>query len=50
MARHVAEKSDVEARIVERAELGREIATERYFGGLLFPPIAGCTRRNTIAG
>jgi glycine/D-amino acid oxidase-like deaminating enzyme len=41
MARHVAEKSEVETRIVERAELGQEIATDRYFGGLLFPAHCG---------
>ncbi|WP_397543847.1 FAD-dependent oxidoreductase [Roseovarius salis] len=41
MARRVAEKSDVEARIVERADLGQEIETGRYFGGLLFPGHCG---------
>ncbi|SEK30080.1 Glycine/D-amino acid oxidase [Roseovarius azorensis] len=37
LARTIAEKSEVEARIVERADLGQEIATEKYHGGLLFP-------------
>ena len=37
LAKTVTEKSEVEARIVERADLGQEIATEHYFGGLLFP-------------
>jgi len=41
MARHVTGKSDAEARIVEREELGQEIATDRYFGGLLFPAHCG---------
>jgi len=37
LAQTVTEKSQVEARIVERADLGQEIATGQYFGGLLFP-------------
>ncbi len=33
----VREKSDVAIEVVERAGLGREIATERYVGGIVFP-------------
>lgn len=41
MARRVAEKSDVAVEVVEREQLGREIATRRYFGGLLFAEHGG---------
>lgn len=37
MARTIREKSSVEVRIVARADLGQEIATPLYHGGLLFP-------------
>ncbi|WP_412508910.1 NAD(P)/FAD-dependent oxidoreductase [Roseovarius sp. SYSU LYC5161] len=37
LVRHVREKSEVRIDMVERAELGREIETERYFGGIVFP-------------
>ncbi|WP_297774595.1 FAD-binding oxidoreductase [uncultured Roseovarius sp.] len=37
LAQTIVTKSDVAARIVERADLGREIATRKYHGGLLFP-------------
>ncbi|GAB4294378.1 MAG: FAD-dependent oxidoreductase [Roseovarius sp.] len=41
LARAVAEKSAVRVSLVARADLGREIVTERYFGGLLFPEHCG---------
>ncbi len=37
LAAHVRAKSDVEIEIVEREDLHREIATERYFGGIVLP-------------
>jgi glycine/D-amino acid oxidase-like deaminating enzyme len=37
MARDVAAKSDVQVRLLDRSGLGSEIATDQYFGGLLFP-------------
>ena len=37
LAARVREKSDVAVEIVERADLGGEIGTGRYHGGLLFP-------------
>ncbi len=37
LAAKVGEKSAVECRFVERADLGREIETPMYKGGLLFP-------------
>ncbi|NCQ25624.1 MAG: FAD-dependent oxidoreductase [Rhodobacteraceae bacterium CG17_big_fil_post_rev_8_21_14_2_50_63_15] len=37
MVRTIREKSTVDAQIVERADLGQEIATRLYHGGLLFP-------------
>lgn len=37
LAERVRAKSDVDVRIVERADLTQEIETERYFGGILFP-------------
>ncbi len=37
LAQEVADKTDVAVSIVERADLNAEIATERYFGGLLLP-------------
>ncbi|WP_371226713.1 NAD(P)/FAD-dependent oxidoreductase [Roseovarius sp. 2305UL8-3] len=37
LAAHVRAKSDVEIEIVEREDLHREIATERYFGGVVLP-------------
>jgi len=41
LAGHVAEKSDVAANIVARDDLGQEIGTGRYFGGLVFPDHCG---------
>ena len=41
LAHHVAEKSDVAVEVLERADLGREIETGRYFGGLLFAQHCG---------
>lgn len=41
LARTVTEKSDVEVNVVERAGLGREIETGRYFGGIVFPRHCG---------
>jgi len=37
LAARVREKSGIECQIVERADLGSEIETERYFGGMIFP-------------
>ena len=37
LAERVRAKSAVEIEVVEREALGREIATERYFGGIVFP-------------
>ncbi|QYX57520.1 FAD-binding oxidoreductase [Roseovarius sp. SCSIO 43702] len=37
LARDVRDKSEVEVETLDRAATTREIATERYFGGLLFP-------------
>lgn len=37
LAERLREKSDVEVAVVERAALPSEIATERYFGGIVFP-------------
>lgn len=37
LADHVRAKSDVRIEVVGRDALSREIATERYFGGILFP-------------
>lgn len=37
----VTEKSPVKVRIVERADLGQEIATSKYHGGLVFPEHCG---------
>lgn len=37
LAERVRDKSAVEIEIVERDALSREIATERYFGGIVFP-------------
>ncbi|MEM6466908.1 MAG: FAD-dependent oxidoreductase, partial [Pseudomonadota bacterium] len=37
LASHVAEKSGVAVEVVEREGLKDEIATDRYYGGLLFP-------------
>ncbi|MDW3117048.1 MAG: FAD-binding oxidoreductase [Roseovarius pacificus] len=37
LAQSVRDKSDVAVRMVERSDLKQEIATESYFGGLLFP-------------
>lgn len=37
LAADLGRASTVSAQVVGRADLGREIATERYFGGLLFP-------------
>ncbi|WP_375553081.1 NAD(P)/FAD-dependent oxidoreductase [Roseovarius mucosus] len=37
MAKVVGEKSQVQVRLIERADLGQEITTEKYHGGLLFP-------------
>lgn len=37
MARVIREKSPVEVRLLARADLGQEIATPLYHGGLLFP-------------
>ena len=37
LASHVSEKSDVDVRIVEKADLSAEITTDRYAGGILFP-------------
>lgn len=37
LAERVREKSEVAIEVVDRAGLASEIATERYFGGILFP-------------
>ena len=37
LAETVRAKSEVRAEVVERAELNKEIATEQYFGGVVFP-------------
>ena len=37
LAASVRAKSAVQADVIERAELRQEIATERYFGGVVFP-------------
>jgi glycine/D-amino acid oxidase-like deaminating enzyme len=37
LASDVGGKSDVDIRIVDKADLGAEIATDRYAGGILFP-------------
>ncbi|MGB0926556.1 MAG: NAD(P)/FAD-dependent oxidoreductase [Pikeienuella sp.] len=37
LAAFLSEKTGVEATIVERADLGNEIGTDRYFGGLVIP-------------
>jgi len=37
LAGDVRAKGDVAVRVIERADLSREINTERYFGGILFP-------------
>lgn len=41
LAQVVAGKSTVKVNLVEREDLGREIETPRYFGGLLFPEHCG---------
>jgi len=41
LARHVAEKSEVDVSVVARDALGQQIETPRYFGGLLFPEHCG---------
>ncbi len=41
LAGHLAAKSDVQVRIVERDGLAQEIATERYFGGIVLPEHCG---------
>lgn len=37
LAGHVASKAKVDIEVIEKADLGREIGTEQYFGGILFP-------------
>jgi glycine/D-amino acid oxidase-like deaminating enzyme len=37
LAADVTAKSDVDVRMLDREDIAREITTERYFGGLLFP-------------
>ena len=41
LAAAVGEKTDVEIRVVPRADLNHEVATERYFGAVLFPEHGG---------
>jgi glycine/D-amino acid oxidase-like deaminating enzyme len=41
LADTVKAKSDVDIRVVAKGELGQEIGTERYFGGILFPKHCG---------
>lgn len=41
LADRVREKSDVEIEVVDRHDLGREIQTDCYFGGILFPEHGG---------
>lgn len=36
LAGHIADKTKVDVRVLEKAELGDEIGTDRYFGGILF--------------
>ncbi len=37
LATHVREKSDVQVEVIERDQLDQEIATKRYFGGVIYP-------------
>jgi glycine/D-amino acid oxidase-like deaminating enzyme len=37
LARDIASKSDVSVEVLERASLGSEITTAKYFGGVVFP-------------
>lgn len=41
LAAHVRDKSDVQVALIERDDLGHEIATDRYFGGLVFSEHCG---------
>lgn len=41
-AEKIREKSGIDAHVVGRTELGNEIATKRYFGGLVIPDHAAC--------
>jgi len=50
LAGHVQAKSDVKVTIVERRDLTAEIATERYFGGLLFPEHCAINPRKFHSG